>query len=407
MNDIDGHISLKQLYIKYRMDSIKVKNLEFRIRDDVTYKGITEIPIVIQDDNEDSSKNGHNPIKLRMIENQWKREEKITNIPSNKRKRQPTPKKVKDKTTPIRVGTDELLHEMIEIKKLLLNLREDNGEKSEMVTFDKIDQIREVERSIFDEETKDTMIQIILSRQDGNDIKYKLLEEELLTGKNYMIQMPKIQNIRNNILGMVQVIEEMKTDKWDDKSLTNRLQIVTGNRMKQLIEHQLKNIVTTLTNFKKEMDIVNEYKSMCETKDSFDLVKFKDMLRELIETKEYENVKYDFLERWCIEIENCLQYGMKKKDNNDGDTEKAEKEEKCYGKAITEGNECKRGRFTLSSDSESEGNSIEVIQPTRKTTNQMSEKREIINILSATDEDKSEETEEIEYIQFSSSEDEE
>ncbi len=408
VNDIDGLLNLKQLYIKYKMDTIKVKNLEFRIRDEISIKGVTEIPIVIQDENDCSQNEGHNPTKLKMIENQWQRENKVTFIPSNKRKRQLTPKKVKDKTTAMRIGNEELIKETLEVKKLLLSLNAEKDTKAELVTFDKIDQIREIERSVLDEQTKEMVIQIILSRQDNNELKYKLLEEELLTGKNFTIQMPKVQNIRNNILGMIQVIEEAKTEEWEDENLVHRLQKITGNRMKQIIEHQLKNIVSTLVNFKKEMDIVNDVKEQCEDKNNFDLVKFKDILREMVETKEYENVRFDYLERWCIEIERCIKNGLKPKRNDENDTNVQAKP--STSKAITNGNNYKRGRFDISTDSENDMTMPERIPPIQTDIREkiMDHEKETITISSSTDESKTSiEGEEIEYIEFSSSDEEE
>ena len=50
---------------------------------------------------------------------------------------------------------------------------------------------------------------------------------------------------------------------------------------------------------------------MCDSKEGFDISLFKDMLRSTIENKEYEGIKYQFLERWCVEIEENIAKGMK------------------------------------------------------------------------------------------------
>ena len=311
MNSMDRYVTLKQLWHKYRSNIIKVKNLEFRLLEDNIAKSAVEIPIVIDEDEVEPLSTKINPTQLKIIENRWAKEEKSTTIPTKKKKFS-NPRKRKMKTDKIRVGSDELLQELKITNKLILSLKEYEGkEEPELCTLDKMDQIREIERSIFDEETKERMIQIILSRQERTDLKYKILEEELLSGKNYLIQMPRIESLRTNLLGMIAEIENNKTEQWEDVSLENRLQIITANRIKSVFNHHINPIVKLLVEFRKEIELANELKEMCDSKDGFDLLLFKDMLRSTIENKEYEGIKYQFLERWCVEIEENIAKGMK------------------------------------------------------------------------------------------------
>ena len=312
MNSMDRYVPLKQLWHKYRSNIIKVKNLEFRLLEDNIANSTVEIPIIIDEDEVEPLNNKINPTQLRIIENRWAKEEKTTTIPTKKRKFSNSRKR-KLKTDKVRIGSEEILQELKTLNKLILSMKEYEGkDESNMCTLDKMDQIREIERSIFDEETKERMIQIILSRQERTDLKYKILEEELLSGKNYLIQMPKIETLRTNLLGMVAEIENNQIEQWEDITLENRLQIITGNRIKSVFNHHIHPIVKLLVEFRKEIELANELKEMCDSKEGFDLLLFKDMLRSTIENKEYEGIKFQFLERWCVEIEENIAKGMKK-----------------------------------------------------------------------------------------------
>ena len=312
MNSMDRYVTLKKLWHLYRSNIIKVKNLEFRLLEDNISKSTVEIPIVIDEDEAEALSTKINPTHLKIIENRWAKEEKETTIPT-KKKKLTNPRKRKFKSEKIRVGNDELLQELKKTNRLILSIKENEGKnESEMCTLDKMDQIREIERSIFDEATKEQMTQIILSRQERTDLKYKILEEELLSGKNYLIQMPRIETLRTNILGMIAEIENSKTEEWEDVNLENRLQIITGNRIKNIFNHHIHHVVEVLVEFRKEIELANELKDMCDSKEGFNLDLFKDMLRSTIENKEYEGKKFQFLERWCVEIEDNIAKGMKK-----------------------------------------------------------------------------------------------
>ena len=165
MNVIDGNVTKKQLWQKYRMDTIKFMNLEFRLKDDAINKGVTEIPIVFCEDNGDYKLEKYDEKKLQLLENKWRITNGESNIPSKKKKRQIV-QKVKGKTKQIRCGTEELLEVTLKVKKLLLSLKTDPISNSEMMTLDKFDQIKEISRTIFDEETKEKMNMIIMSRKD-------------------------------------------------------------------------------------------------------------------------------------------------------------------------------------------------------------------------------------------------
>ena len=347
MNVIDGNVTRKQLWQKYRMDTIKYMNLEFRLKDDTNNKGVTEIPVVFCEDNGEYRLQKYDEKKLQLLENKWNITNGESTIPNRKKKKQ-TVHKVKNKTRQIRMGNEELVTSTLEIKKLILSLKENPISNDEMMTLDKFDQINEVNRTIFDEETKEKMIQIIVSRRDKDDLKYKVLEDKLLSGRNYMIRMPKIETMRTNILGMVQEIENNAPENWTDLNLEQRLQKVTGNRMRKLMNHNLTEIVRVLVTFKKEMDIVNELKSQCESKEKFDLVQFKDLLKQIIGEREYENEKIEFMDRWCDEIESNLERGMKKASNNDMNDTRAERKQLMCS-TVKKAN---KRRFVISSDSE-------------------------------------------------------
>ena len=217
MNVVDGNVTRKQLWQKYRMDTIKNMNLEFRLKDDSGNKGVTEVPIVFCEDNGEYKMQKYDEKKLQLLENKWDITNGESSIPNKKKKKQ-TVQKTKCKTKQIRMGDKELVTTTLEIKKMFLSLKENPISNNDMMTLDKFDQVNEVKRTIFDEETKEKMIQIIVSRQDKDDLNYKVLEEKLLSGRNYMIRMPKIETIRTNILGMVQEIEDNAPEKWEDRT---------------------------------------------------------------------------------------------------------------------------------------------------------------------------------------------
>ena len=274
--------------------------------------------------------------------------EPSTNIPI-KKKRGLIKKKSTNKVKEVRVGTKEIMDNIIELKSIMAAMKDNENQRLEDCNIlDKVDQIREVQRSVFDEEVKEFMMQIILSRRDESDLQYKLLEEKLLTGKNYLLEMPRIEKIRTNILGMVQTIEEIDISTWNDESIIDRLQKITGIRMKQLLTHNLKGMVEILVQFKKEIELANDVKSLCEDKNKFDLVKFSTKIREIVETKEYENTRFEFLERWCMEIESNIEKGYKTVSKKENEKERVPKPNmKCIEAR-------KRGRFEISSDEEEE-----------------------------------------------------
>ena len=408
MNSIDGYVKIKHLWNKYKADTTRVMNLEFRLRTDMYVNGLTETPIVIEEDKVGRQFERSNPIKLQIIEKKWSKGENLTSIPMRKKKQYSQIEVQKGKTKEIYIGNDELLKEMREIKMILLNMKETSKDKEEMLLLDKVDQIREIERSIYDEETKEKMKQIILSRWDPDDLKYKVLEDKLLTGINYMIEMPKIEKIRTNILGMVQEIENCDTSKWKDDSIVDRLQIVTGNRIKKMINAKLEDIMKVLVVFRKEMDIANDLKSICEDKKGIDLHKFKDLMRTTIEENEYKKVRFEFLERWCLTLEECCDRGFvnedmeartvikKKKRKYVISDDENEEEEQMYPKGLLEimGGENDNNKSVPKSPERKivKNDSLE------KENNEKS--NEVIEISSE------EKTEELTFIEFSSSEDE-
>ena len=344
MNVIDGNVTRKQIWHKYRSDCIKVMNLEFRLKDDIMNTGTTETPIVFCEDNGEYNIKKYDERKLQLLENKWTVTNGESNIPNKKKKKQIVQKN-KDKTKKIRVGTEEVLEEMREIKKLLMSYKENPINKGELVTLDKFDQMKEVERMIFDDEVKEKMMQVILSRQDTDDLQYKVLEEKLLSGANYTIRMPKVEVIRTNILGMVQEIDNNAPEKWSDINLEQRLQKITGIRMKKLINHKLQEIVQILLTYRNEIEMVNDLKSQCETKTRFDLKQFTDLLRQTVGEKEYSNERVEFMDRWCDELEKNIERGTKPDSNI---TVKQSNDKALVKKFM----ECRKRRFEISSDSE-------------------------------------------------------
>ena len=196
-------------------------------------------------------------------------------------------------------------------------MKEEKNEKVDNLVLDKADQIYEIEKTVYDEEVKEVFKQIVLSRKDYNDLPYKILEEELLSGKNYMIQMPEIEKVRDNMVGMLQTINDMKTETWKDQTLAERLQKVAGNRMKAVIQTNLRGILNEMIQFKKELEIANDLKVECETKEDFNTKKFAEMLRDTVGQSHYEDRRVHYLERWTEEIEKNLERGMKKKEQKE------------------------------------------------------------------------------------------
>ena len=201
----------------------------------------------------------------------------------------------------------------------------DNGEN---LVLDKADQLYEIERTVYDEEIKEVFKQIVLSRKDYNDLPYKMLEEDLLTGANFMIQMPEIEKVRNNMIGMLQTMNEMKTEKWNDNTLAERLQKIAGNRMKAVIQANLRSIMNEMIQFKKELEIANDLKAECETKNDFNVRKFADLLADTVGQNHYGDKRVHYLERWTEEIEKNLERGMKKKKEKETKNERSVNEPK-------------------------------------------------------------------------------
>ena len=363
MNTLDGNVTRKQLWHQYRSDTIKIMNLEFRLKDNAISRGITEVPLVINEDNGKYFLEMYNAAKLQAIEERWNVVESATTIPSRKKKKSNTKSKIKMKQ--MRAGTEEMMDELKEIRNLIIAMNKREDTEGSTITLDKFDQIRQVERSIHDEDTKEIMVQIILSRQDNDNLQYKVLEEKLLSGKDYLVHMPRIEKLRTNLLGMVQEINECAPGKWEDRNLIERLQIITGQRIKKKIEYELSKITEILVQFRKETEIINEIKSECETKEKFDIIKLKDELRKMIEEKEYENVQYEFLERWCEEIERNVTKGFAKGDSTNEKNKTKMKMLKPSTSKITN----KRGRFTISSDSEDSFEKVQISKMKRTKLN--------------------------------------
>ena len=126
---------------------------------------------------------------------------------------------------------------------------------------------------------------------------------------------------------MLQEINEIKTNEWEDKTLADRLQIITANRFKTVININLKNIMAELVNYKKELEIVNDIKTDCEDKNGLDIPRLMTMLYTLNGEANYENKRLQYIERWTEEIEKNIEKGMMKKvmiedENNDKTKEK-------------------------------------------------------------------------------------
>ena len=320
LNERDNYMKIKDLWNEYRVNCIKVKNLEFRIsvKDE---EAICEIPIMMKEDNDLFETKPCNPFELQKLDDKWKNlEEDIKVNRKRKRKKKASENRIVE-TKRIRLGNEEMLEKMNEIKKILLFMKEKKDCPEEELVLDKADQIYDINRTVFDEEVKDVFRQIVLSRKDNNDLPYKILEEELLTGKNYKLQMPKMDNIRNNLLGMLQEINEIKTNEWEDRTLADRLQIITANRFKTVININLKNIMAELVNYKKELEIVNDIKTDCEDKNGLNIPRLMTMLYNLNGEANYENKRLQYIERWTEEIEKNIEKGMTKKmmieDEND------------------------------------------------------------------------------------------
>ena len=312
MNERDGYMKIKDLWNEYRVNCTKVKNLEFRIcvKDENTS---CELPIVFQEDNDMFETKECNPYILQRMDDKWAHlENDISVMKRKKRKRKHKETRLVEPKR-IRIGNEEMIVKMNEIKKILLFMKENkNIENNDETILDKADQLYDINRTVYDEEVKDVFRQIVLSRKDYNDLPYKILEEELLSGNNYTLRMPKMDNIRNNILGMLQVIDEIKTKDWDDNTLADRLQIITANRFKAVVEVNLRNIFNELVNYKKELDIANDIKNECENKQGLDFEKMMEMLNNINGEANYENKRLHYIERWRDEIEKNIERGMKR-----------------------------------------------------------------------------------------------
>ena len=318
MNERDGYMKIKDLWNEYKNNCIKTKNLEFRICSE-RVNTQCELPIVFDEDNDLHETNKCNPYKLQLLDEKWIHlENDIAINKKKKRKRKLTETRVVEPKR-LRIGNEELLEKMKEIKKMLMLMKEQKNEENDDLILDKADQLYEINRTVYDEEVKNVFRQIVLSRKDYNDLPYKILEDELLTGKHYTIQMPEMEKIRNNLLGMLQVIDEIKTENWKDNTLADRLQIITVNRFKAVTETNLKNVFQELINFKKELEIVNETKIECEDKKGINLEKLIRMMNEINGEANYENKRLHYIERWTEEIEKSLQRGFKNKEKSNED----------------------------------------------------------------------------------------
>ena len=329
MNERDGYMKIRDLWTEYKNNCIKVKNLEFRIN--VERENVQcELPIVFDEDNDLYETRKCNPQKLQIIDDKWMHlENDITVNKRKKRKRKLSETRLVEPKR-MRIGNEAILEKLKEIKKMLLFMKEQKNEENDELILDKADQLYEINRTIYDEEVKNVFRQIVISRKDYNDLPYKILEEELLTGNKCTIQMPKMDIIRNNLLGMLQEIDGIKTNSWKDDTLADRLQIITANRFKAVTENNLKNIFNELVNYKKELEIVNDMKAECEDKNGIDLMKLTEMMMEMNGEANYENKRLHYIERWSEEIEKGLQRGFrrKEKDNNKGKMNKLPIEQK-------------------------------------------------------------------------------
>ena len=312
MNEMDGYMKIKDLWNEYRVNCIKTKNLEFRVcvNDEETS---CELPIIFKEDNDLHETRECNPYKLQQLNRKWTHLENDIAV-SKKRKRKRKSKETRlVEPKKIRIGNDEMITKMNEIKKIMLLMKENKTEESEELILDKADQLYDINQTKFDEEVKDIFRQIVMSRKDYNDLPYKILEDELLTGKNFTIQMPKMDEIRNNLLGMLQVIDETKTTEWKDDTLADRLQIITANRFKAVVESNLRNIFNEMLNYKKELELVNDVKSDCENKQGINIEKLINMLNVINGEANYENKRLHYIERWTEEIEKNVNRGMRNK----------------------------------------------------------------------------------------------
>ena len=156
---------------------------------------------------------------------------------------------------------------------------------------------------------------------------------------------------------------------------------------------------------------------MCDSKEGFNILLFKDMLRSTIESKEYEGKKFQFLERWCVEIEDNIAKGMKKTST------KPEKMSTPISRELvpfTPNKNKVQNRFVISSDETSDENLPGTSGMIRKPINQSEgsnmtvdspNKNEIVIISSeekTSDEGKSEIIErENEFLTYESTDDEE
>ena len=311
MNERDGYMKIKDLWNEYRINCIKVKNLEFRLcmnKEEI----ICELPIIFQEDNDMYETKKCNPFELQKMDDKWMHLEKDINVSKKKRRKRKLKENRVVDAKRIRIGDAEMMAKMGEIKKMLLFMKENKNENNEDTILDKADQLYDINRTKYDEEVKNVFRQIILSKRDYNDLPYKILEDQLLSGKNYTLKMPKMENIRNNLLGMLQEINEIETKNWEDNTIADRLQIITANRFKAVVEINLKNIITEMVNFKKELDIVNDMKSECENKEGLDIEKLMNMLHNINGEANYDNKRLNYIERWVEEIEKNVQRGMNK-----------------------------------------------------------------------------------------------
>ena len=312
MNDRDGYMKIKDLWNEYKTNCIKIKNLEFRICS-TAEETFCEIPIVFEEDNDLFETKPCNPFEMKKLEEKWTHLEEDIKV-NRKRKRKKTTKENRMvEAKRIRLGNEQMLEKMKEIKKILLFMKEKKENTNEELVLDKADQIYDINRTVYDEEVKDVFRQIVLSRKDNLDMPYKILEEELLTGRNFTLRMPKMDNIRNNLLGMLQEINEIETKDWEDETLADRLQIITANRFKTVININMKNIMMELVNYKKELEMVNEIKNDCEDKNGIDIQKLMMLMYNLNGEANYENKRLHYIERWLEEIEKNIERGMKKR----------------------------------------------------------------------------------------------
>ena len=100
------------------------------------------------------------------------------------------------------------------------------------------------------------------------------------------------------------------------------------------------------------------------------------MLREFIEENEYENVQFEYLERWCNEIEINLEKGFKEKTEAEVPKNTVTKKQPISTRKLAITN-----KYTLSSDSDE---SFYGPGPSNRKmlTNESSEKEKIITISS-------------------------